>query len=159
MGVLSVSVHLIKGVIDDHDRTEWTVGYVDRDEDVERVLAQLRIEHRENRRILGPLRREERVYWKHYRDAQEQMSRELAIDRYDFDFLHKLSKPLQSAWCRRLNALLAKRDELAAGSLDKRPLPTDLDPVEYYAVVARPLAKPLDRSYGATQDERTMHRP
>lgn len=134
-----MTVHLIKGVRDDHDRTEWTVGYVDRDEDVERVLVQLRNEHRENRRILGPLRREERVYWKRYHDAQERMSKELAIDRYNFDFLHKLSKPLQQAWCLRLDALLARRDELTKVSLDKRPLPTDLDPVEYYAVVARQL--------------------
>ena len=134
-----MSVHLIKGRLDDHDGTTWTVGYVDCTADVEPVLAQLRAEHRENRRILGPFRREERVYWKRYHDAQERMSRELAIDRHDFDFLHKLSKPLQSAWCRRLDALFVRRGELAKISLDQRPLSADLAPVEYYAVVARQL--------------------
>lgn len=142
------SLHIIMGTLDEPDGSDWIVGYVERADDVERVLAKLYIEQKANRKILGPYRREERIFWKRYHDAQERISRELAVDRFNFDLLHKLTKAHQSAWCRRHEALFAKAKEVASASLDRKPM-YRLERVRYYATVAMA----LDTSRGATQDE------
>lgn len=133
-----MSVHIIMGTRDEPDDSDWIVGYVERAEDADRVLAKLCAEQKANRVILGPYRREERIFWKRYHNTQEQVSRELAIHQFDFDLIHKLTKAHQSAWIRRSNALRAKAEEVALASLDRKPM-YRLEHVRYYAVATREL--------------------
>lgn len=161
-----MNIHVIMGTLDEPDGSDWIVGYVERTEDVDATLTKLYAEQKTNRAILGPYRREERIFWKQYHDVQKQFVRELAVHEYDFDLLHKLSKAHQSAWCRRLDALLDKANEVALTSLDRKPM-RRLERVRYYAIVARTLddgacrlTKPLDSSQSTPQDGlQKMHRP
>lgn len=133
-----MSIHVIMGTLDEMDSADWIVGYVERAGDVDVALAKLYAEQKANRVILGPYRRDERIFWKRYHDAQKLIVRELAVHEYDFDLLHKLTKGHQRAWCRRLDALRDKAGEVARTALDREPM-YRLKRVRYYAVAARPL--------------------
>lgn len=148
-------LHIIMGTRDEPDGSDWIVGYVERAEDVDRAIAILYAQQKANRTVLGPYRREERIFWKRYRDAERKYVEVLAIHQFDFDFIHKLGKAHQRAWAERHRTLFAKAQEVALASWDRKPM-YHLEPVRYYATVA----KGLDSSQDATQDGlQTMHRP
>lgn len=129
-------LHVIMGTLDEPDGHDWIVGVVERAEDIERVITKLYAEQKVNRAILGPYRREERIFWKRYQDAEKQYVDVLAIHKYDFDLLHKLGKAHQRAWSERHTALFAKAKEVASVSLDRKPM-YRLERPRYYAAATQ----------------------